>query len=465
MQICPKKLVATYILLLGFALTGFAQDGPKTATLEELKNATPPTTAEVMRGRIEAAKANLVVKNYAAAIYDLENIRRETNEPTVNRVLNVLLMHAYLEQGEYKKAQNFLKELRKEPFRNEDYFAVAGQVVKGARTQIARYVSLGVSTSGVSLPKTAQDDLDSMRETLELVISQSREIGKKKELASMASVVVEESSSARSSLARDDYDKKRWNDQVAEAREQMVNPQTRIISAMASPIIEEKVTLVAQQIKEEPTESIDSVTNSEAASLDQKPLETSGPTLKPVVDTEVPVTKTAAKKIDPVAKSTVPEPETVKTEKPAGQPSDRKVRIITSAEKKPTDDVVADKKQPDVKSTDQVAENAKPVEKKEPDASETDGSPMTIGSLIGYATKRVNPVYPRQARTMRMTGVVKVEVIIDEDGRVSEVESTVGPSLLKRAAQDAVRKWQFTPFERDGQPVKASGFVSFNFNL
>jgi protein TonB len=66
---------------------------------------------------------------------------------------------------------------------------------------------------------------------------------------------------------------------------------------------------------------------------------------------------------------------------------------------------------------------------------------------------------------MRMTGTVTVEVIVDEKGRVTKVENASGPSLLKRAAQDAIRRWEFTPFVRDGQPVKATGYVSFNFNL
>ena len=63
---------------------------------------------------------------------------------------------------------------------------------------------------------------------------------------------------------------------------------------------------------------------------------------------------------------------------------------------------------------------------------------MTVGSLIDFATKRVNPVYPPQARTMRMTGVVKVQVTIDETGKVTGVQDTDGPPLLQRSAIDAV---------------------------
>ena len=90
---------------------------------------------------------------------------------------------------------------------------------------------------------------------------------------------------------------------------------------------------------------------------------------------------------------------------------------------------------------------------------------MQVGSLVEYATQKVSPIYPVQAKTMRMTGVVKVEVTIDEQGQVADVQNTTGPSLLQRAATDALKKWRFRPFTKDGQPVKAKGFVNFNFNL
>src|SRR5215212_10799762 len=71
------------------------------------------TSADVMRGRVTKAKAFIAVKNYNAAIYELEGIRREINDPTVHSVVNVMLMNCYLEQGDYKRAQVFLNELYK----------------------------------------------------------------------------------------------------------------------------------------------------------------------------------------------------------------------------------------------------------------------------------------------------------------------------------------------------------------
>jgi TonB family protein len=92
-------------------------------------------------------------------------------------------------------------------------------------------------------------------------------------------------------------------------------------------------------------------------------------------------------------------------------------------------------------------------------------SPLAVGSLIAYATEKANPVYPITARNMRMTGIVKVELVIDETGKVAEVQNTSGPPMLQRAATDAVKKWKFKPFTRDGLATKATGFVNFNFSL
>lgn len=454
-----KKISILISFLFIFTISSsivFAQNEPQTTTLAELKNAEPlktPTSAEIMRSRISKAKAYLVVKNYGAAIYELENIRQETNDKTVHRVLNVLLMHSYLEQGDYIKAQSFLKELNK-PKNTEaalDYLAVAGQVVSGAKTQHERYKSLGLSVSDRNLPKEATADVENMRNTLELVVEQSKELSQNKQVSANAFALLEETSSARSELAKDAYDASRWKDQVSDAREQLVNPNTKIINATGqAPIKSPDMEIVAaNEIKAKPiTPNIKpEVKNEDKVELKAVPENTNPQTVEP--------TKEITEKADTESKPILP--------------TDRKVKIISSAKRDETK-TNENKKPLNVKSTIEekpAVEEKTPVENNTVLGDETidDGSPLTVGSLIGYATKRVNPVYPSQARSMRMTGTVTVEVVVDKDGNVTKIENTDGPSLLRRAAADAVRKWQFRPFERNGQPVEATGFVSFNFDL
>jgi protein TonB len=81
------------------------------------------------------------------------------------------------------------------------------------------------------------------------------------------------------------------------------------------------------------------------------------------------------------------------------------------------------------------------------------------------ATKKYPPTYPPVAKNARVTGVVRVDLIIDEDGSVADVRGATGPELLRRAATDAVKRWKFKPVLKDGQPVRATGFINFNFSL
>lgn len=59
--------------------------------------------------------------------------------------------------------------------------------------------------------------------------------------------------------------------------------------------------------------------------------------------------------------------------------------------------------------------------------------------------QRVAPIYPELAKRMRITGDVKVEATVDEEGKVTDAKATSGSKTLSPAAEDAVRKWKFLP--------------------
>lgn len=69
-------------------------------------------------------------------------------------------------------------------------------------------------------------------------------------------------------------------------------------------------------------------------------------------------------------------------------------------------------------------------------------------SLPGRAEERaiksrVAPVYPEIAKRMRITGMVKVQVTVDADGKVIDAKAVNGNHVLGAAAEEAVRKWKF----------------------
>jgi TonB family protein len=92
-----------------------------------------------------------------------------------------------------------------------------------------------------------------------------------------------------------------------------------------------------------------------------------------------------------------------------------------------------------------------------------DSQLMDVGPLLDKATKRVSPSYPHVARSQRVTGVVKVVLVIDETGTVASIKHTSGPPLLQPAAAEAARRWKFQPTMVNGQPVRVTGYINFNF--
>jgi TonB family protein len=73
---------------------------------------------------------------------------------------------------------------------------------------------------------------------------------------------------------------------------------------------------------------------------------------------------------------------------------------------------------------------------------------------------RVSPMYPEIAKRMRISGMVKLELTVDAEGKVVAVKILEGNTMLGGAAEDAVKKWKFVP--GDGVDTVQ---VSLNFAL
>ncbi len=79
---------------------------------------------------------------------------------------------------------------------------------------------------------------------------------------------------------------------------------------------------------------------------------------------------------------------------------------------------------------------------------------------------RVRPVYPPEAKAKGLTGVVKLNAVIDEFGAVSSVEPIQSPNTaLLAAAMEAVGQWTYKPAMKDGKPVKVRLSVTVTFAL
>jgi protein TonB len=75
------------------------------------------------------------------------------------------------------------------------------------------------------------------------------------------------------------------------------------------------------------------------------------------------------------------------------------------------------------------------------------------------------PAYPVPARVARVHGVVGVQVVIDETGRVVSAHAVSGPALLRAAAIRAAHNARFAPTLLNNQPVPVQGIINYNFKL
>jgi TonB family protein len=79
--------------------------------------------------------------------------------------------------------------------------------------------------------------------------------------------------------------------------------------------------------------------------------------------------------------------------------------------------------------------------------------------------KRVEPVYPEDARRARVEGVVILEATTDIYGRVMTVKVLRSIPMLDQAAIDAVRQWVYEPMVINGKPRSMIFTTTVTFQL
>ncbi|MET0645114.1 MAG: TonB family protein [Pyrinomonadaceae bacterium] len=99
-------------------------------------------------------------------------------------------------------------------------------------------------------------------------------------------------------------------------------------------------------------------------------------------------------------------------------------------------------------------------------ADESGAKKRTIvsgGVLNGKAVSKPQPAYPPIAKAAGASGVVTVQILVDEEGNVISASAVSGHPLLQQAAVAAARQAKFSPTQLSGQPVQVSGVITYNF--
>ena len=399
--------------------------------------------------RLAKVRAMIAARQLNGAAYELDKIRKETGDEALQSVARTMLVGVYLEIPDYNRANALLEETfarsknRKNGMENI-FLPVAGQVIKSAGNQLERYKKLGFNICDPKLPAEAIADLDRWRKMLETVVEHARQMSMDEKKSAESLAILEEAATARGTLARDQYEAAAWKNVVEDTRELIAAAQTKVTDVDGTTVDMKNVAELKLPVPSE---------NTVAANTSPAPAVTA-PVFTPV--------KTAATE-EKIVAPTVSQP-TTETPKPANNDS-ALTNLAAKTEVKPEPD------SSNVNRLQSVAEN--PVLQKDtqatdivkPDMKIADNGLMKVGSLVDMATRKFPPMYPATAKTARIAGIVKVEVVVDEQGSVTEVKTAEGPEMLRRAATEAIKRWKFKPAIKDGQPVRMSGYVNFNFTL
>ena len=94
--------------------------------------------------------------------------------------------------------------------------------------------------------------------------------------------------------------------------------------------------------------------------------------------------------------------------------------------------------------------------------------PLGEADVPPRQVRTVDPVYPGAARSLGREGSVIINILISETGDVIQtavIGGDRGSLGFDRAAENAVRKWKFSPAEKDGVPVRVWKPVTIGFKL
>ena len=420
----PVRLFAAIILVLSlsiaFSHVALAQTPPPVPEAQVTTQATDaqptPTPdpaaaeAEAAQKRLSRARALAAIGKLAAAATELESLRSTTKDESVRDVSRLLLMAIFVEMPDYQRAAALLEEAFKARPANQAgdaathfYFALAGQTVNAVRTHLERYRSFGVNVADASeLPPDAAGDVEYLRGLLEHVVEQARALH----------------------------------------AEQLKGGTDGTRGLDAAALLEDAATVRMRIARHEQDRARWQSEVSEA----RQHLFASETRIASI--SAIPATRPAPPPTVAAPKTSAPATTQNNSSKKAAQPAGEQRTNAAPAKANPA---------PAQPPTQQPAAAAP--------AGKTDNSPVAVGSLVGKAKSRVPPNYPALARTARVTGNVTVFLIVSEKGEVESVIRAEGPQQLQQAAIEAARRWKFNQTLIDGQPVRVTGYLSFNFTL
>jgi TonB family protein len=88
---------------------------------------------------------------------------------------------------------------------------------------------------------------------------------------------------------------------------------------------------------------------------------------------------------------------------------------------------------------------------------------VSAGVSSGMLIHRTVPAYPTIAKVAHITGTVVIRAVISKNGTIVNADVISGPTVLRKAALDALKTWRYRPYLLNNEPVEAETTVNVNF--
>ena len=90
---------------------------------------------------------------------------------------------------------------------------------------------------------------------------------------------------------------------------------------------------------------------------------------------------------------------------------------------------------------------------------------ISQGVTRGLLIHRVEPTYPKLAKTARVQGDVILKAVINQNGEIQDLQLVSGHPMLVPDAIAAVKQWRYKPYLLNGQPVEVETTITVTFTL
>jgi TonB family protein len=91
------------------------------------------------------------------------------------------------------------------------------------------------------------------------------------------------------------------------------------------------------------------------------------------------------------------------------------------------------------------------------------GPPVSQGVAGGVLIRKVQPIYPPEARRRHLQGKVVLDAVVTTHGEIEQLKLVKGDVLLAKAAMDAVRQWRYSPYSLNGKVIPKETRITISF--